>query len=191
MQVEPDHIADFVDEQRVFRELPGLGPMRLQGKGFPHPGHRRLRQADPLGQRPCTPVRRIGRGGFQGVNQHVFNVGVGDAARRAWPWLIEQARHPVLDEALAPFADRRQGHVQRGRDRRVRLARRTPQDDPRPQRQRLRGGGAAGVALEGLTLARAQDERQDRSADVHWGVSLYTTYERRPIIVSRTSDSVH
>ncbi len=34
-QIQPDDVADFLDEQRILRQLEGLGTMRLQGEGPP------------------------------------------------------------------------------------------------------------------------------------------------------------
>ena len=35
MQIQPDDVADLLDEQRVLRQLEGLGPVRLQGERAP------------------------------------------------------------------------------------------------------------------------------------------------------------
>jgi hypothetical protein len=45
-QVEPDDVADLVDEQRILGQLPSLLAVRLQPERPPDPRHRRLGQAD-------------------------------------------------------------------------------------------------------------------------------------------------
>ena len=46
VEIEPDDVADLVDELRVLGELPGLLAVRLQPERPPDPQHRRLRQPD-------------------------------------------------------------------------------------------------------------------------------------------------
>jgi hypothetical protein len=44
IEVEPDNVADLVDEQRIGRQLEGLAAMRLQRECLPDPLHGRRRQ---------------------------------------------------------------------------------------------------------------------------------------------------
>jgi hypothetical protein len=53
-QIEPYHIPNFFDEERIFRQLESFDAMRLQRKGSPNPAYRRLAQiARPLKQENC------------------------------------------------------------------------------------------------------------------------------------------
>ena len=102
MKVEPDDVAHLLDEQRILRERERLGAMRLQRKGLPNAGHRRLRHAAMCREGPCAPMRRVPWRRFQRRNQDAFHVGIGDLAGRPRPRLIEQAIEPLSDEAMAP-----------------------------------------------------------------------------------------
>jgi len=42
IQIQPDDVADLVDEQRIGRKLEGFLPVRLQAEGAPDAADRRL-----------------------------------------------------------------------------------------------------------------------------------------------------
>jgi len=144
------------------------------------------------GHRPGTPVRGVAQGRFQRLDDHVLDRGITQASRRARPRLIQQARYPRAHEAAAPLADRGQADVQRGGNRGVGLANGAARDDLRPHREGLGGGRPSGVALQRLAFARVRYDLGYGPAESNVVSSLlYTTYDRRPTIVSCTYDSVH
>ena len=59
VEVEPDDVADLVDEQRVLGQLPGILFVRGQPERPPDPRDRRLRQPQVRGHRPRRPVRGV------------------------------------------------------------------------------------------------------------------------------------
>ena len=83
VEVEPDDVADLLDEQRVLGELPRLLAVRLQPERLPDPVHRRLRQAD-LGaiDRVDQCVASFGVA-LQRLDDHLLDLRVGDRPRPA------------------------------------------------------------------------------------------------------------
>src|SRR5437867_3709636 len=66
IEIEPDEVADFVDEQWIFGQLERLAPMRLQPERTPDSAHRRLTESAARRHRARTPVRGVPRRAFQG-----------------------------------------------------------------------------------------------------------------------------
>ena len=80
--LQPDDVADLVDEQRVIRQLEGLAAMGLQAE----------LAADAVDRRPTDPT------GFG----HVAHARVGSAARRRF----QRANHDLLDLLIGDRAGR-------------------------------------------------------------------------------------
>jgi hypothetical protein len=66
MEVEADHIAHFVDEHRIGRELEGFLPMRLQA-GMPDAPDRSLRQPGRAMARVLQCVASVASGRYSSV----------------------------------------------------------------------------------------------------------------------------
>lgn len=98
-QVQADHIAQLLDEERVVGELEALGAMRLQAKELEVALHARLGDASLGRHRAHAPVRRaVGRLGVQcGLDQmrHAFVI---DRARFARANIVVQACNASLDK---------------------------------------------------------------------------------------------
>ena len=167
MEVQPHDVAHLLDEQRILRELEGLGPVRLQGERPPDATDRGL--AEPAAPRhgARTPVRGGARLRFQGQPDDALDVLIRDRARRAGTRLIQQAGQALGDEAPAPAAHRQAGHPRVHRDDGVRLSRRTRQHDPRPLRERLCRGRTPRPALQGLVFFRGEGQWTLRAASAH------------------------
>jgi len=60
IEIKTHDILDLLDEAFVVRQLKGLDQMRLQAVCVPNPLHARVADAERLGQRAGTPVRRGG-----------------------------------------------------------------------------------------------------------------------------------
>jgi hypothetical protein len=58
VEVEPDDVVDFLDEQGVLGELEAVLAVRLEPECPPDPRHRRLGPADLFGHRPRRPAHR-------------------------------------------------------------------------------------------------------------------------------------
>ena len=67
VQVQPDHVAHLLDEERIGRQLERLGQVRLEAERPPDAAHRRLAHPGRAGHRPRGPVRRMSRGGSSKV----------------------------------------------------------------------------------------------------------------------------
>ena len=174
IQIQAHNVADLLDEQRVFRQLERLAPMRLQGEGLPDPRHGCLTHAALLGQRARAPLRGITGGAFQRRRQDPLHVGVRDAPRGARLRLIEQALTAILDEALSPAADGRTRHPCVRGHLAIRASRRARQDNPRSQRERLGGRPTPRPLVERRALGVGQHEFGKRSAtSSHQSTSLY------------------
>lgn len=61
VHVEADHIADLVDELRIFGELERVRQPRLQSGRMPDPPGRRRRDSSALREISGRPMRRVGR----------------------------------------------------------------------------------------------------------------------------------
>jgi hypothetical protein len=157
--VEPDDVADLVDEQRVGRQLEGLGAMRLQPEGAPDAVDGRGRVTHGLGHRTQRPVRRPGRRRFQCQPDRLGDRVVADPARRAGPRLVEQPVQAVLGEAATPLAHRVRVRAHRAADRLVLHPGRRRQHDPRTPRHRLPGLLCPRQRLQFLPLRRTQRDR--------------------------------
>jgi hypothetical protein len=99
-----------------FESFKGLGAMRLQRKGLPDAGDRRLRHAAVFRKGPRAPMRRVPWRRLQRRDQDEFHVGIGDPARRSRPRLIQQAIKTQGDEVMAPAGYGRFGHLQLASD---------------------------------------------------------------------------
>ncbi len=139
VEIKTDDVAHFVDEQRVGRELEGLGAVRLQTEGVPDAHHRRLRQATRLGHRAAAPVRGIARRFLQCQGDDTFDLRIRDRAGRTRSRLIEQSVEPLREKARAPLAHRLCRHAQLPRNLAVGTIGLRREHDARPQRERLRG----------------------------------------------------
>ena len=130
VQVEPDEIADLLDELRILGQLPGLRPVRLEPERLPDPVHRGLVEADLGGHRTSRPMRRVARSRFERLDDHLLDLGVGDLARLPRPRLVSQTVEPMLGEAVAPLPDRTDRDPEIARDLAVVGARGRGQHDP-------------------------------------------------------------
>jgi len=159
VQVEPDDVADLVDELRIFGELPGLLAVRLQPERPPDAQHRRLRQADLARHRPGRPVRGVLGRALQRLDDHLLDLLVGDRARPSGTRLVDEAVEAVLHKARTPLT----GHIamdsELAGDLRVVASVGRQQHDPRAQRERLRTRAPTRPRLQLATLNGRQRNR--------------------------------
>ncbi len=102
VEIEPDDVADLLDEQRVPRELPRVLAVWLEPERLPDPVHRRLCQSDLGRHRARRPMRRVPRRRLERLDDHLLDLGVGDLPGLPRPWLIGQPIQAMLAEAVAP-----------------------------------------------------------------------------------------
>ena len=111
IQVQPNHVAKLLDEERVGRELEGLGSMGLYAEQRQIALHGALGDPSLIGQLAHTPVRGpLGSARQRGVEQHrdvLFAVG----ARPPGFKLIVQTGQTLLSKALAPIGNRRRCYL--------------------------------------------------------------------------------
>jgi hypothetical protein len=79
-----------------------------------------------------------GRPALQRLHDDIFDLGIVNRARRAWPRFVEQPVEAALDKAPAPRADGLHRHPLACRNRLIAQARGATQHDPRPRCQGLR-----------------------------------------------------
>ena len=152
VEVQPDDVADLVDELRIGRELERLGEMRLEPERPPDPADRGLVQPQGPRQRPGRPMGGIGGGGLQGGDDDPFDVLVGELARGARTGLVHQALQPAGHKPRAPLDDRGPGHAEVLGDLGIASTFGAGQHDPAALGQRLAGGPPPGPALQGGAL---------------------------------------
>ena len=172
VQIESDHIADFVDELRIIADLEGVDQVRFEPERLPDPAHRGLRQSGLFGHRRPRPVGGIRRRALQRGHQHRLDLLIAD---RAWPTragIVTQTVEAILEEALTPFTHRLRPHPHLGSHFLVGFTCRTTQHDPRPLRQRLRGLRPPRPPLQRLTLVVGQHQLRYRPAPTRHSPSL-------------------
>ena len=136
--IETDNVPDFLDEQRIGRQLERLRAMRLQPERSPNPTDGALAQAGGRRHSTTTPVRGVRRPRLQGPAHNILDVRIGNPPRRAWSGLIQQSIPPLSQEALPPLADRLRRHPLLLRHHVVQLTGRAAQDQSSPLGQGLR-----------------------------------------------------
>ena len=164
VEVEPDDIADLLDEQGVGRQLEGLAAVRLQPERPPDAMDRRGRVADGRRHRAQRPVGGVGGRRLQGQTDHLGDRIVADPPRRAGTGLVVQPVEALLGEPATPLADRVLVRTQSLRNRLVRHAVRRGEDDARPPRQPLRRPPPPRQAFELGPLRHRQLDRDRRLA---------------------------
>ncbi len=185
IEIQPDDIADLLDEQRIARTFEGARPVRLQRERLPDAPHRGPAEATRLGQRARTPLRRIHGRGLQRRRQGVFDHRVRDGARRAGFGLVEQAGAAGINKPLPPPAHRRPSDALTDRHRAIRQAARERQHNARALRQRLRAGAAARPLQQGRAFGGRHVEFRHRAAtSSHRSTPLYSWYVGNRDIVS-------
>ena len=147
-----DRLASYLNRGR------GRPPVRLQAERPPDPRHGRLREPHLSGHRPRRPVSGVVRRGLQRPGDHRGDLFVGDRPRAARARHVAQPGDPVLDEPGPPPAHRMRCRAERSRHLCVRCPARAGQNDPAPQRPRLRGGPAPHPSLQRDPLLLRQDQ---------------------------------
>jgi hypothetical protein len=113
IEVQPDHVAQFLDEERVGRQLEGVLAMRLQPEHLKEAMDAGLGDAGLRGQPAHTPVGGAVLGFLvQRRGQEPGDPLIVDRARLARAQFVVQTRDALLDEAAAPLADGRVGHAE-------------------------------------------------------------------------------
>src|SRR5208337_1949064 len=157
--VQPDDIADLLDEVRVGRELECLGLVGLQPERIPDPDDCALGQPDRLGHAPGTPVGGGFRLLFQGSGDNLLDHRVSGRTRGTRSRLVGQPVEAVFQEALPPLANGRDVDAESGSDVFVVSALGTSQNDPRSASLDSHGGGITGPCVELLSFVVAEDQR--------------------------------
>ena len=158
-QVQPHHVADLIDEQRVRGDLEILRAPGLQPERPPDPVDTGRGDAHPPGQLPLGPVRGpLGRL-LQRPHHHLLHLGVGDGARHPRTRLVTQPVQPLCQEPGPPLAHGAPVHPQPRGDGDVGAAVRAGQHDPRPQRQPLSGFPPLRPVLQRPPLGPGQHQR--------------------------------
>jgi hypothetical protein len=111
--------------------------MRLQAEGAPYPLYRQDCQSTGPRHAARAPVGGVGGLRLKGADDHRFDPGILDSARRCRSRLVPKTFKPMLGEAPTPLANSVGINTQAGRHDLAQLAFSTGQDDPSPLRQAL------------------------------------------------------
>jgi hypothetical protein len=190
VQIQADDVADFLDEERVVRQLERLTPMRLQPTRVPNATDRGMTQADGFGHPARTPVRRAARSGFQRPNDHLLHLLVRDRAFRPGSRLVVEPVQTVLQKPTAPFAHRAGRDMQPPCDDFAVTALGARQNDPRASCHRGRRSRSMGQRLKSLPFLRRQDQRYLWASLSHARL-LVREYERAAPFVSLSTVTGH
>jgi hypothetical protein len=138
VEVKADDVPNLLDEQRVGRQLEAPGAVRLDPEQPEVALHRAFRDPAGLGRAPDGPVRTDARAALEDRRQQVRHRLVIMAARAPRPLLTVEPGQTLLEEPLAPVADRRDREADIPRDLGVRGALCRCEHDPRPAHQTMR-----------------------------------------------------
>ena len=190
IETQADDVTDFLDEQRVARQLERLTPVRLEAERPPDPSDRAVTQIDLLREGACRPVRGVGRFRFQCLHDQALHVVVRNAPGGTRPWLIEQSVQALGEKPPAP-ANSLPRDPQLRRDRRRGPTARAPHNDPCALRQSLRGRATTCPLFEPCPLAGADDHADRADALVSPFVPPCTRCTRGTRILFQNSDPGH
>lgn len=172
-EVQANHVAQLLDEERVVGQLEAFGAMRLQAEQLEVPSHAGLGDARLGGHCAHAPMRRaIGRLGVQRGIDQVRHALVIDRSRLARAHVVVQARDTSFDEPRAPLAHRGLCQVQSLGNGNVELAIGTAQDDACSGTQGRRQRPAARERLKLRTLLVRQYQLDLRSTRSHRSISV-------------------
>ena len=133
------------------------------------------------GQAPGRPVRRVRRGGLEGLDHDRLHHVVADRAGRAGAGRVHQPIQPLRGETVPPLGHRRRVAAHRGGDLvPCALAVGAGQHDPAPQRQRLGRGMASRPALQRLALLPGEVDLDGRSSAACHGAPPMLVDNTRP-----------
>ena len=76
VEVQPDGVPHFFDEQLVLGQLEGLAAMRLQNERPPDGGDRALAEATPRRHGPAAPMGRVAWRSLQRQGHHFVHLGI-------------------------------------------------------------------------------------------------------------------
>ena len=138
VEIQPDDIADFLDQLGIGRQLECFGAMWLEAEGFPDPMHALTGHAARCSHRANAPVRRVSWCGLECLNDHRLDLVVRNAARRAATRLVQQGGDTSGHKPRSPLADGRIRQAQLACNLAVGTAVATPQHDLRTSRKSMR-----------------------------------------------------
>ena len=167
IDIQPDDVPDFLDQQRVGRQLEGLAPMRAQPKRLPDPTDGHATQPSRGSQRSRAPVRGAGRRRFQCHHHDPLHVRSGHRPGRPRSWFIQQSVEPIAQKSRPPLADRRRrDSYALGHDRVV-VPLRARQHDARSTGQLRSGSRPMGQRGQAYAVVFRQNQSNFRASQSH------------------------
>jgi hypothetical protein len=167
VQVQPNHVTNFLDEIGIRRELERLVEVGLEPEGSPDPADRRLRKSTGLGHAPCAPVGgRLGLG-FQRSGDDLLDPGVSNSSRCSGSGFIGQPIESVLKKTSPPFPHDGQRDAKVGGDGRVGLSVGGGQHDLGTQRPSLSRGRPTGLSDELGPFVIGENKGSERPSEWH------------------------
>ncbi len=195
VEIEPDDVADLLDEEGIGGELEVLLPVGLDAERAPDALDRGLRHPGGLGHGAAGPVRGAAGGtARERLLQQPHEGVIRDGARPARPAFVVQAHEALGAEALAPPTDRLAADADPLGHRRVVQALGTQQHDAGAAHQARGQAARPGHRREFLTRILAHSQWWQRTASGH-GLLLVPVDERQDTLSSslctRTSETQH
>lgn len=172
-QVQGDHIAQLLNEERVVGELEALRSMRLQPKQLEIPCDAGLGNAGLGSHCAHTPERgALGRLGVQRGLDQMRNAFVIDRAWFARAHVVVQASNAPIDKPRAPLTHSGLGQSQTLGDDIAEFAIGTAQENARPRTQGRRQGSTARKRLKLRAFIVRQQQFELRSSCSHGSISV-------------------
>ena len=190
VEVQPDDVAHFLDEERIGGQLEGLRQMRLDPEQGEPALYRALGNALSSPQGACTPMRGGGGLLLKGTVDHRrhFVVVIGPGTTGAE--FVVQALDAGRSEAPSPLADGLWCDTEAPRDGRVGQAFGTGEDHPGSHDQGVGQGGRLGNAVELILLLVGEREWYQGASAWHGSLpclkpAIYDTHFRDATLVLR------
>ncbi|MGY4183173.1 hypothetical protein ACVIHH_008464 [Bradyrhizobium sp. USDA 4518] len=161
-QVQPDDVAQLLDEERIVGQLKAFRAMRLQVGNNAVRWSWRCQFRQPRSER--SNAWTIGRSGVQRRSNQLRRAFVIDRSWRARENIVVQASQAPLDETRSPLPDGSVGQLHPLRDRVVGLSIGATQYDARSTAERRGSHSATRKRLKLRTLLIRQHDLSLRSA---------------------------
>ena len=165
VHIQPDDVARLVHKVRVRRQLEGLAPVWLQGKGPPHAVDRRRRIARRAGHRARAPLGRVTRRLFECLTDHLGHITVIDAPWTARARFVIEPLQTLFRKPVAPLPGGLIGHAQHTCDPHIGQPLGRQQHDVSPIRQAPPDLPSPRQAFQLAALGRSQLDLHRRTHD--------------------------
>jgi len=103
VQVQPNDIPHFLNEERIGRKFETLRTMWLENECPPDAAYYTLAQSRPSCHRSSAPMSGFSRHSLQSESHYPFYISISDLPRCTGSCLVQQAIKPLFQKTSTPF----------------------------------------------------------------------------------------